>query len=320
MDAALWSSARDILVELGGNALPEDMGRMPASAADYGAYSDLVLPLPKEMLLSVELRAEAEAHLRGRLAANVQTREPDAVSRPPISNFDAASYPSEHLMRLNRWWDIEPANPMGLSGVPEEEFHEARQRAVRALDVLERAAPELFEEIAAIVNEIVLVSPDGSQSFDFLGGSSFALWGAIFINVDLNSNWPFHCKTIVHEAGHNLLFAVAREEPLVLNDPSASFASPVREDPRPIDGIFHAAFVTARESLAIDRILSWHDETGSLSQDEVEQLGDILEGSVIAFWQCVERLGKNATLSDLGRAIIRDCEDYMTRNFALVTQ
>ena len=87
-----------------------------------------------------------------------------------------------------------------------------------------------------------------------------------------------------------------------------------------MDGIYHTAFVVAREARALARLLAWHDETGAFSPADEALVAEKLEASVIAFWQSVEALDKDAVLSDLGRSILDECRDYMARNFELVTQ
>src|SRR5690606_17433047 len=128
------------------------------------------------------------------------------------------------------------------------------------------AAPALHAEVEIIVRDIVLAKPDGSNLIDYGGASSFGLWGAITINVETHCDWTQFYRQIVHETGHNLLFAIARGEPLVKADPSLRRPSPLRDDLRPLDGIFHAAYVSAREALAFEALLQRHDDGGKLPQ------------------------------------------------------
>jgi len=324
MDLALWTSVRKVLAEQGCSGVPECVEAMsataPATAIDYGAYADLALPLPKGRQLTDELRSQATTHLLDRLSASTVPASEATAGPPPVTTLERAHYSAADKERLIRWWDIEPKNPMGLEGGANRELDEARAQFSRMFEILEQSAPELFEETIVIVDEIVSVKPDGSQRFDYDGGSSFALWGAVVINADTHPGWPRYCKTLVHEAAHNVLFAIARTEPLLLNDPDASYGSPLRDDPRPMDGIFHAAFVAARESLAFDGILAWHEKTGGLSSQEVEDVVELFETSVITFWQCLEAMENDGLPSDLGKAILKDCKDYMSENFALVTE
>ena len=75
-----------------------------------------------------------------------------------------------------------------------------------------------------------------------------------------NLDWWQYIPRLIHEYSHNLLFGIARNEPLVFNDPEERDESPLRQDLRPMDGIYHALFVSAREALAMRAILSHPDE------------------------------------------------------------
>lgn len=152
---------------------------------------------------------------------------------------------------------------------------------------------------------------------DFGGATSFALWGAMAINADAHASWLHYYQTLVHEAAHGLLFALARNEPLVLGDPGEKFGSPLRDDLRPMDGIFHAGFVSARESLALDLLLCRHERDDCLTAEEADLAAGLLEGSVLAFWDCVATLSGQGRLSGLGEAILAECEAFMDGNFAI---
>ena len=216
-----------------------------------------------------------------------------------------------------RWWDIEPDNAMALTGVSDAQLDTARRLIALAYECLSQAVPEMHEETTAIVKEIVVSRQEDTRLHEFAGATSFALWGAILVNCEAHAGWPQYFKTIVHEAAHNLLFALARSEPLVSDDPHELRHSPLRRQDRPMDGIYHAAFVSARESLALDRLLSWQEQAGELSEEEAETLEDFLEGSVIAFWDCAEAVRGEGHLTPLGETILSECEAFMTANFAL---
>lgn len=316
MDGALWSSVIDLL----GGAEQAASAAWHATPLDYAAYSDLALTVPGWQNFSGEMRDEAESHLQRRLAELRDRGAEKPVSRPRIRTLSDSEYSPLQLQRLGRWFAVEEANTIGLAPADDAELERVRKATMRALDYMEEADPELFGETLAVIDEIIVVRQDGTERFMFSGGSSFAVWGAILANEALLPDWSEIYNTLAHEEGHLLLFAIARDEPLVLNPNDAAFASPVRDDPRPMDGIYHTAFVVAREARALARLLAWHDETGAFSPADEALVAEKLEASVIAFWQSVEALDKDAVLSDLGRSILDECRDYMARNFELVTQ
>jgi HEXXH motif-containing protein len=237
---------------------------------------------------------------------------------PRVTGLSDEFYTTAQIARFRRWWDLEPDNAMALTAPTPPELSAARAWVPAALAHLHECAPDLHDEVLAIVDEIVIARPDGSQRLDYGGASSFALWGAITVNAAKHDDWPRYYRTIMHETAHLLLFAIAREQPLVA-EPHARGHSPLRDGLRPLDGIFHAAFVSARESLAIDRLLCRHEEVGSvLDARELATLEDLLEGSATAFWECVETLRNEDSLTPLGEAVLGECETYMKANFAVL--
>jgi HEXXH motif-containing protein len=171
--------------------------------------------------------------------------------------------------------------------------------------------------VLTVVQEIVLARSGDAHRMDFGGVSSFAAWGAICINQAAHGHWVAYMKTIAHESAHLLLFAIARNEPLVLNDLAERHGSPLRDDARPLDGIFHAAFVSAREALALDACLTRHEAQSASDASAVDLLEQALEDSVFAFWDCCDQLESHARLSDLGEAILKDCQRFMEEAFEI---
>lgn len=326
MDASLWDSAADLLVsdpltDENPADVPSggDDGIGPARMLDFGAYFDLSLTPPFGDAVSPAAKAAAACRLRRRLQAR---RDTDAAAAAPyVSNFSEEDYSADERACMARWWDIEPANRMAMAAASAAELAHARSLIDTAFSHLRAASPELCAEIETIVRDIVLSRPDPAHNrMNYGGASSFALWGALTINVETQIEWLQIYRQIVHEAGHNLLFGVAREEPLVGDDASVRVTSPIRADPRPMDGVYHAAFVSAREALAFDALLCRHEAVGCLSSGDAAMLADLLRISVLAFFDCRDTLRGQATLTPLGDAILADCEDYMTANFAVTTQ
>jgi HEXXH motif-containing protein len=320
MDRILWSSVRELLGQLVGDALPPAAmagGNHPTDMLDYAAYFDLALAHYPTVEVTEPARARAIAHLQARLAAGPLV---EATAEPPrLSHFSQQLYTPEQLDQMRRWWDIEPANRMSIGETSDEDFRRSRAAFGTALSHLRNAAPELCEETQIIVRDVVFSQPDGNQLINYSGASSFALWGALTINCETQRDWTQHYRQLVHEAGHNLLFGLARDEQFVLDDPADRHRSPIRDDPRPMDGIFHAAFVSAREALAIDALLILSEQTGCLPEDDAGILEDMLEISVPAFWEALDTLRTSATLTPLGTQLLADCEAYMSANFAFET-
>lgn len=108
-----------------------------------------------------------------------------------------------------------------------------------------QAAPLWAQEFEALVSMIVLAETEGSGG-TFGGASAFAAWGAILVNPARQRDTLQLALTLIHESSHLKLFSAYLDDEIVLNDPAEAYSSPLRREPRPVNGIYHAAFVLAR--------------------------------------------------------------------------
>jgi HEXXH motif-containing protein len=288
MDASLWGS---VLGQLQDPAA-QTKRLVRAKPTDYAAYFDAAQARPSSDKLPVWP------------APRVVT-----LSEPFFNDLEIAS--------LCRWWDTEPLNALCLEPIDAPALAQAQIHVDQALAQLALCAPEMHDEVCAIVTDIVMAQAGASHRMLFGGISSFAAWGAICLNHSANTHWTDYFKQLVHETAHLLLFAIAREQPLVLNAASERHPSALRVDVRPIDGIFHAAFVSAREAYAFDAWLNWQatQPPEATSTDDLAKVEQALESSVLSFWDCCEQLDAHAHLSDLGQQILSQTRAYVNDSF-----
>ena len=286
--------------------------RVAISMLDYGAYFDLTLDPPSDEPASQAEKDHARAYLRDRFADGTRFLDESSM-RPRLRTLGSADFESPEIARLRRWWDIESDDPIDLAEPSSEETRASSQAIGIAFDRLEETDPVLYGEALALVNDIVLARPLGMQ---FGGVTSFGLWGGLVLNASIFRAWPMLYGKLVHEVGHNLLFAHARSSPLVSDDPEARAYSHFRDSQRPIDGIFHAAFVGAREALAYDGLLVRDDRNSFMNSEERELTETLLSVAVNAFWGCSQTLRSNGHPTELGDEILSECEAWMRDNFA----
>jgi hypothetical protein len=110
---------------------------------------------------------------------------------------------------------------------------------------LPAALPLWSQELEELVDTIVLAASSGTEKV-FAGASAFDVWGAILVNPAYRSDRLHLAMTLVHESSHLKLFYAYLDDEIVLNAPDDRYASPLRRQPRPMNGIYHAAFVLAR--------------------------------------------------------------------------
>ena len=139
-------------------------------------------------------------------------------------------------------------------------------RCSQALERLRRTLPNLYAEMRALLQEIVGVVSEATRPVVFDGGSCSQLWGALFINAQTSYSEVEMIEVLAHESAHCLLFGFARKDLLVENDPEDLFRSPLRADPRPMLGIYHATFVSARMHDAMRGLLQAGAEDAELAE------------------------------------------------------
>jgi HEXXH motif-containing protein len=232
----------------------------PVAPALFGLYFELVLALfgrrgdEAETLAGELLRYPARKSRTLRIVT-LADRDPDL----------GQSQRYQRLLRADVGGDIQPLS--------REQCDAAAVRLTQALDLLRLAAPALFAELRGLVREIVLAAPErGARGFEFGGASAFSLWGALVLNADGFGGRLDIAVSLAHEAAHTLLFGLALGGALTGNDPAERHRSPLRQDPRPMEGVAHATFVIARMIYALEALIASGLLTGCEAACAHEQL------------------------------------------------
>jgi hypothetical protein len=304
MRGRLGDSLRYILGEISGHIVVpqaefagflDRLARGPVSPLAFGMYCDLVLAIDANAL------DEAE-----RLLAEIAAA-PAAEAGPRILDLgDPARDRSAN--RYRRLVDTDVSMPFTISPPPSGAAAEARVLLAQAFALIEAGNPDLAAEIGVLLREIVLaVGADGPDAVEFDGVSSFLLWGGVVLNPRCYKTALDMVQALAHESGHNLLFGLCADGPLHENGDEERFASPLRIDPRPMDGIVHAAYVTARMHQSVQRLL----DAGML---DAAQAKEAREGNIAnagRFAMGMETVDRHAHLTPLGRAVMAGARDYM---------
>lgn len=169
-----------------------------------------------------------------------------------------------------------------------------------ALELLEAVYPAWRQEVDSLITRVFAALPPNEQGRQFAGASSFLVWGAVFLNVRRHNDRLRMLAGLVHEATHQMLFGLSRCQPLTENDPAARYPSPLRRDPRPMDGVYHATYVSGRLAALYER-LSAHD---ALSVEERHTAGERFQRQRERFHEGHAVLRADGKLSDLGRTLI----------------
>jgi hypothetical protein len=256
-----------------------------------------------EMLVAVEEdEIETVEHLFDEL---VNVDDPgDAVLSYNLSD--------EHLglgngARYRRWANIDPQNPLSLVALTPAEFDRIAATTREALAFMDSGAPEVSGEVRSLLAEVVFACSAADADVAFHGISSFYLWGTVLLNAERHHTTLEVVQTLAHESSHMHLFAVALDSRLVENPEEERYQSPLRVDPRPMDGIYHAIYVTARMHYVLARLLA----SGALPAHHVQEAETGLVTHVKAFREGYEVVSSHGKLTELGQELLSTAHAYM---------
>lgn len=123
-------------------------------------------------------------------------------------------------------------NALDLGGQPALRWTEA---LAEALALVGTHLPALRGEIEAVLQQVV---PVGWYEERHLSASVQEAIGTIYLS--LHPNLMTMAEAVIHEVSHNKLAALFELDPVIHNDRSEAYASPVRPDPRPLHGVLLA--------------------------------------------------------------------------------
>jgi hypothetical protein len=125
--------------------------------------------------------------------------------------------------------------------------------AFAALETLKRVDPELSAVFYEYVSRIKLFSGRG-----YLGFSSPAAFGAIFMRLPDERPVEYFLEHLVHELSHLDLNVLMAHDPL-LENPLDRHEAPLREEQRPLFQILHATYVLSRNVRVARRLVGDRD-------------------------------------------------------------
>jgi hypothetical protein len=304
MRSRLADSLRYILTQGDGFlAIPQDrfqtflrdLEARPVSPLAFSFYNDAVLAIEEDDL-------ETASGLLTEL-----TRLPPRTSGLEILEL---ADPNQDAIgaRYARFLNDDPSMKFEIFPPAPQVAANCRAQIADAFALLDAGDPELAAELRALLREIILAAGSKDpKAMTFDGASSFMLWGAIIINADRGDGAIGMVQMLAHESAHNLLFGFSADGALVENSPEELFSSPLRKDPRPMDGIYHATFVTARMYRVVQQLL----DHGVLDAAAKEKAKKDLADNARLFQQGIETVQKFGKLSPLGQSVMRGASDYM---------
>lgn len=192
------------------------------------------------------------------------------------------------------------SNPMACPDM--SLFEKQKANLAKARKIVSTHDPAVGKEIDELVSRIIIcVNNDKSDKVRvFAGVSSLMIWGAIIVNAHQYRTLYQLVEFLIHETTHCVLFGLSVDAPLVLNAVDERYPSPLRSDPRPMDGIYHATLVCARIALFMQK---WQD-SATHSRTQSQWLQAQVSDNIRAFRDGHETINQYAKLSNQGSQIL----------------
>lgn len=275
-------------------------GRNQLRPAGFAAYYDLISAL----------QSDDGAGARQAFKTVLESAQPKAASAAILRLGPA--YDDQAVERFQRYMGNGLTGASGIAPVSQAVAAPYEETLRAALDWIAASDPDFSAEFQELISEIILVTPDGASQNEFEGGSSFRLWGALFLNAECEFTAAELVTSLAHEQGHTVLFGLSRNEMLVENPDSELFWSPIRQSKRPLEGIFHATFVSAR----MIRILLKLRASKSVSEAERRQAAAQLKETAKIYKEGAQIIRQNARMTMTGQAVMVAMERGMANLLA----
>jgi hypothetical protein len=175
----------------------------------------------------------------------------------------------------------------------------------QCFDILASSAPQAHTELEAFRPLLLLASKPGGGIPSFGGYSSSLAWGTIALSAD-KTHFAQLLIQLIHELGHQLLFSLAADVPLAYNHPDEVFPSPVRQDPRPMDGLLHACFVSARLHEVLGQIQA-APSYSTMDSENQAIIASTRSTTVDVVAASLPTIDSSARLSALGERVVSAC-------------
>jgi len=212
-----------------------------------------------------------------------------------------------HTARFQRMMNSDPTSEFDFLPPSKDMAIKFRSQFRDGFSLIERIIPELATEVRALVSQVLMAVGDPEKKAEFDGGSSYSIWGALFLNASSHENDIAMAEVIAHETAHCLLYGLSVDESLVLNPDDEFFPSPLRQDDRPMDGIYHATFVSARMHWAMARLV----ESGQLDTQDQKTAEQARLEDQVNFYAGYKTVTAHAQLTETGKQVMAGARAYM---------
>lgn len=191
-------------------------------------------------------------------------------SFPAITETLALALVDNNPLAMSEAHPDKQGNALDLGGKPASQWTET---LARALDIIAQYMPDLRAEIDLYLHQII---PVGYHDRVHLSASYQEVIGTVYMT--LHPQLMTMVEATIHEFQHNKLHAQLELDPLLDNAFSPLYSSPVRPDPRPLQGVLlaiHAFLPVAR----LYQLMRAAGHEGTHSHDFERRYAQIVAGN-----------------------------------------
>lgn len=173
--------------------------------------------------------------------------------------------------------------PLNFSG----QLDDLKKQLERSIGFIEENDSTFYRLLNAQIKYYVALENNDASVHKSYSDSN--LPGCIFLSL-ANSTYAL-AEAIVHEFYHNELNFLLEVSPLFLDDKKAIYYSPLRKDPRPLYGLFHAVYVLSGIAQFITRgILKHENQHGLIATKQRKYLLRIINQLEVGYAQINQSL------------------------------
>lgn len=267
--AELLATLYTDLASAGALPRPVTLERLPARIVSLPGRR--VIELPGDATKASFTNGELRVHTRSGASIHVTLeRAEDHESFAPVTDTLSLALVDNNPLAMSEAHPDKQGNALDLGGHPASEWTETLGRA---LELIATYMPALREEIDLYLHQIV---PVGYDDRTHLSASYQEVIGTVYMT--LHPQLMTMVEATIHEFQHNKLHAMLELDPLLHNAFHPLYSSPVRPDPRPLQGVLlaiHAFLPIAR----LYQLMRDAGHEGTASPDFERRYAQIVAGN-----------------------------------------
>ncbi len=189
-----------------------------------------------------------------------------------------------------------------------ESIEIGRQITQKSLDIIKHYNPELYDEMLVISPCIQFIQDPTAHPEKLVSFSDNVVPGALYVCVRLNNGFadPYDiADSIIHEHRHQKLYILEKFAPTVESE-VPYVASPWREEPRPVSGLFHAVFVFSDLQSYWVSLINQPGDLGSRARATAKNYEEMLNEGIATL--------KSTKLTFLGNELLKELENVVNKN------